>query len=86
MDARLADLQRVTEVGFAKVDGKLAVFETRDLAQAALEEQHRLAIERLAGRVDSLDRKVARAVGIAIGVSGTLSALGWLVSWLTVRH
>lgn len=86
LDARLADLQRVTEVGFAKVDGKLAVFETRDAAQAALEEQHRLAIERLAGRVDSLDRKVARAVGVAIGISGCLSAVGLLISWLAVRH
>jgi hypothetical protein len=86
IDTRLADLQRVTEVGFAKVDGKLAVFEARDAASAVLEEQHRTELARLNGRVDTLDRKVARAVGIAIGVSGTLSGASGLIVWALSHH
>jgi hypothetical protein len=86
LDTRLADLQRVTEVGFAKVDGKLALFEARDVASAALEEQHRTAIDRLNSRVDNLDRKVARAAGLAIGVSGALSATSGLIIWALSHH
>lgn len=86
LEARLADLQRVTEVGFAKVDGKLAVFETRDQASSMLEEQHRAAIDRLNTRVDNLESKLARAAGIAIGVSGALSLTSSLIIWLLSHH
>lgn len=93
LDTRLADLQRVTEVGFAKVDtefakvgGRLAVFEERDTAAGALEKERHAALERLNGRVDVLDGKVARAVGIAIGVSSTLSGVGILIGWALNHH
>lgn len=81
IEARLADLQRVTEVGFAKVDGKLALFEQRDAASAVLEEQHRIEIGRLNERVDKLENKLARAVGIAMGGSTALSAATGFIIW-----
>lgn len=86
LDARLADLQRTTEVGFANMNGKLMLFEARDAASAVLEEQHRTAIERLNTRVDQLENKIARAVGIAIGVSTALSLCSGLIIWALTRH
>jgi len=86
IDTRMADLQRAVEVGFANVKGELAVFTERDRATSVLEEQHRSAIDRLNIRVDGLDRKVARAVGVAIGVSGALSSVSGLVVWALSHH
>lgn len=82
LEARLADLQRVTEVGFARVDGKLAVFETRDQSSALLEEQHRQEMQRLSTRVENLENKIARAVGISIGASTMLSITTGFIIWV----
>lgn len=82
LEARLADLQRVTEVGFARVDGKLAVFETRDQSSALLEEQHRQEMQRLSTRVENLENKIARAVGISIGASMMLSITTGFIIWV----
>lgn len=86
LELRLADLQRVAEVGFAKVDGRLAVFETRDQASTVLEEQHRKEIERLNIRMDNLENKIARAVGIAIGASTMLSIATGFIIWALSHH
>lgn len=82
----MADLQRTVEVGFATVKGEMAVFSERDRTSAQSEERQRLSLERLAARVDGLDQKVAKAVGVAIGVSGVLSLAEGLVVWALTRH
>lgn len=86
LEARLADLQRTVEVGFATVKGEMAVFSERDRTSAQSERDQRAMIDRLTERVDGLDRKVAKAAGIAIGVSGILSAAEGLILWALSHH
>jgi hypothetical protein len=86
LEARLADLQRTVEVGFATVKGEMMVFSERDRTSAQAERDQRDAMSRLTGRVDGLDRKVAKAVGVAIGVSGVLSAAEGFIVWALTAH
>lgn len=86
LEARLADLQRTVEVGFATVKGEMAVFSERDRASAQSEADRQRVIDRLVTRVDNLDTKVARAAGIAIGVSGVMSVAEGFVIWALTHH
>lgn len=86
LEARLADLQRTVEVGFATVKGEMAVFSERDRSSAEAEKRQALSVEQLTARVNGLDQKVAKAVGVAIGVSSVLSLGEGLVIWALTRH
>lgn len=86
IDARLADLQRSVEVGFATMKGEMALFSERDRVAEALHGQQAEDNRTLKQRVDALDRKVARAAGLAIGVSGALSATSGLIIWMLSHH
>lgn len=86
LEARLADLQKAVEVGFAVVKGEMAVFSERDRASAESARNQTTAMETLTARVNTLDTKVARAVGVAIGVSSMLSVAEGFVLWALTRH
>jgi hypothetical protein len=86
LDTRLADLQRIVEVGFAQVDGKLAVFSERDRTAGIAEKAHSDAIKDLTDRLTAQDKRISRAAGIAIGVSGALSSASGLILWSLSHH
>lgn len=86
VDAQLHELRRITEVGLAKVDGRLEVLTERDRTAATAQEQQARQLSMLEGRVDALDRRLARSAGIAIGASGVLSTATSLVVWAVSRR
>lgn len=86
LEARLADLQRTVEVGFATVKGEMAVFSERDRSSAESEKRQAEAVTALTARVNGLDQKVAKAVGVAIGISTVMSAAEGFVIWALTRH
>lgn len=80
LDTRMADLQRTVEVGFATMDGKMALFAERDRMAEALHSQQATEAERLRTRVDDLGRKIAWAYGAAAGFSAASGFIAWALS------
>jgi hypothetical protein len=86
VDTQLSELRRITEVGLAKVDGRLDVLTERDRSAGQMSEQLGRDLSALTNRVDNLDRRVAKFAGLAIGVSGALSAASGLIVWALSHH
>lgn len=86
IELRLAELKSAVDVGNANTAGQLALVVQRLNQQDEMRTAQRAELDGIHASIGRIDRKVAKAAGIAIGAAGVISAAEGLVVWALSHH